>query len=62
MKASLVLLLATVIPLGWVVLGTILIWRFIASHRDANTPEMSVVRILFRRLALRYSGALKIDC
>ena len=45
MKASLILLLATVIPLGWVVLGVILVCRFVLLNRcEAKSMLMSASR------------------
>jgi hypothetical protein len=47
MKVGLALLLATVIPLGWAVLGVFFLCRLVASHRAANR---SILDILRRRL------------
>jgi len=41
MKTSLILLLATVIPFGWVVLGAMLLWRF-ALHNRGETKTVVV--------------------
>lgn len=37
MKTSLILLLATVVPFGWIVLGAILVWRFVPLHQVRNS-------------------------
>ena len=42
MKAGLVLLLATVVPFGWVFLGGVLLWRFVAPHRSPNSLETNI--------------------
>jgi len=42
MKTTWILLLATVIPLGWVVLGAILLWRFAVQSR-ANKTTLAFV-------------------
>jgi len=40
MRTSLILLLATVIPLGWVVLGAILLWRFALQSRVSKAAQV----------------------
>jgi len=46
MKTSLVLLLATVVPCGWLVLGAIVLWRFAIVQRNKGTPEVTFLRAL----------------
>lgn len=36
MKASLLLLFATVVPFGWIVLGAVVLWRCARSTRTAR--------------------------
>ncbi len=50
MKAS-VLLLATVIPFGWMVLGMLVLWRLFAVRRGPTTRG-GVQRHLARELSL----------
>jgi hypothetical protein len=49
MKVGLALLLATVIPLGWAVLGVFFLCRFVASHRAANKSILDLLRCCLTR-------------
>lgn len=49
MKASVLLLLATVIPLGWLVLGAVVLWRFAMLHRSAMKATLASLQSIIRR-------------
>ena len=48
MKASLILLFATVIPFGWVILGAIALWRFLMIRYAKAAPEHYLLSLLAR--------------
>ena len=49
MKASVLLLLATVIPLGWLVLGAILLWRLAVLHRSETKAMLASLVVAVQR-------------
>ena len=55
MKAGLLLLCATVVPLGWLILGAILLWRLLLLRNAAPVPasySLQAVRQGSRRIGV----------
>jgi hypothetical protein len=49
MKMSIMLLLATVIPLSWLVLGAIMLWRHAMLHRSETKFVLASLLTALRR-------------
>jgi hypothetical protein len=46
MKETLLVLLATIVPFGWIVLGALVFWRLWRDHKIASTVDrLSAMRV-----------------
>jgi hypothetical protein len=61
MKMSIILLLATVIPLGWLVLGAIMLWRHTMLHRSETISILASVLTTLRRFPVSLKSQVELS-